>query len=100
MWEIVFYITLLYSHSGGGMAVKKAGKTKPKIYKEMTLGELVEKYPEAARVLVNIGMHCVGCHMAAWETIEEGAKSHGMSDKDINKMIGEMNKIAAGKKKK
>lgn len=82
------------------MAAKKVGKTKPKIYKGMALGELVEKHPEAAMVMAKKGMHCVGCHMAAWETIEAGARSHGMSDKDIEKMIGDMNKIAAGKKKK
>lgn len=64
-----------------------------KIKKDMALGELVSKYPQAARVMLEHGLHCIGCHMAAMETIEEGAKSHGMSAEEIDKMIKEMNKI-------
>ena len=68
---------------------KKSGKGK--ITKDMKLGDVVEKYPEAARIMLKHGLHCIGCHVAAYETIEEGCSSHGMSKKDIEKMIKEMN---------
>ncbi len=65
---------------------------KEKITKDMKLGDLVSKYPEAAMVMVKYGLHCIGCHLAAWETIEEGAKSHGISGKKLEEMLKEMNK--------
>jgi len=64
---------------------------KEKITKDMQLGELVSKYPEAAQVMLKHGMHCIGCQMSAWETIEQGAKGHGMNDKQLDEMVKEMN---------
>ncbi len=58
---------------------------------DMTLGELVAKHPEAVDVMLKHGLHCVGCHMAAHETIEQGALAHGMDAKAIGKMLKEMN---------
>ena len=64
---------------------------KEKITKDMNLSDLISKYPEAAMVMVKYGLHCIGCHLAAWETIEEGAKSHGISGKKLEEMLKEMN---------
>jgi hypothetical protein len=36
-------------------------------------------------------MHCIGCAMANEESIEDGAKAHGLKDDDISKMIKEIN---------
>ncbi len=58
---------------------------------DMTLGEVVTKYPETAQVMFKYGLHCIGCHVAAWETVEQGATAHGMSKKEIEKMLKEMN---------
>ena len=80
------------------MAKKVSEKVKVLITRDMTLGELVERFPQAAMLMAKRGMHCIGCHMAAWETVEQGARAHGMSDKDIDQMLDEMNKVA-GKKK-
>jgi hybrid cluster-associated redox disulfide protein len=63
-----------------------------KVTKNMTLGEVVEKYPASAVIMMKYGLHCVGCHAASWETIEQGAKAHGMSSKEIDKMLKEINK--------
>ncbi len=77
--------------------VAKKGKTKPaterkaKIGKNMALGELVAKHPETINVMFKYGLHCVGCHMAAHETIEQGAMAHGMDSKAIERMLKEMN---------
>ena len=65
--------------------------TKEKITKDMQLGELVSRFPEAAQIMLKHGLHCIGCQMAAWETIEQGAKGHGMDDKQLEKMLKEMN---------
>lgn len=62
------------------------------ISKEMSLGNLVKDFPETVPVMLKYGLHCVGCHVAAFETLEQGAKAHGMSGQVIDKMIAEMNK--------
>jgi hybrid cluster-associated redox disulfide protein len=67
-----------------------------KITKDMTLGELVAGYPDAVPVLYKYGFHCIGCHMSAYETIEQGAAAHGMDAKAIAKMLEEMNAALKG----
>ena len=73
-------------------------KTKPKenksrsknaVENSTTFMELMGKHPEAAEILMNKGMHCVGCSMAAGETIEQGAIMHGLNP---DKLVGEINK--------
>jgi len=76
------------------MAEKK--ESKEVISKDMSLGDVLNKHPEVVEVMYKHGLHCVGCHIAAWETIEQGAASHGI---DLKKLLDEMNK-AVGKKPK
>jgi len=64
---------------------------KQKINGKMTLGEVVKKYPETAEVMFKYGLHCIGCHVAAYETIEQGALVHGLDKKKIEMMLKEMN---------
>lgn len=78
----------------GKSAAKAEGKAK--ITKDMTLGEVMQKYPETVEIMLQQGLHCIGCHIATYETIEQGAMGHGI---DPKKLIDEMNK-AVGKKKK
>ena len=62
-----------------------------KISKDMTFGELLRLVPAAGQILMGYGMHCIGCHIAVTETIEQGARAHGMDDQTIEKMINELN---------
>ncbi len=78
--------------------VKVVKKSKQKITKNMNFLEVLNKYPQSAGIMMNYGLHCVGCQAASFETIEQGAKAHGMPSKDLNKMIDEMNKLANEKK--
>ena len=43
------------------------------ITKEMTIGEILRKSPEVAPVLLEAGMHCLGCPSAQGESLEEAA---------------------------
>ena len=65
-----------------------------KITKNMTLGETVEKYPSSAEVLMRYGLHCIGCHVATWETLEQGAMAHGMDRKKLENMLNELNNLS------
>lgn len=61
------------------------------ITKDMTLGDVIKKYPRAATVMTERGLHCVGCGVSYLETIEQGAKGHGMSEEQIDEMLKELN---------
>lgn len=69
-----------------------------KIKKTMTLGEAVNKYPETVEVFYKHNLHCAGCYAAGFETIEEGAKAHGVKGKEFEKLMKELNKAVDGKK--
>jgi iron-sulfur cluster assembly accessory protein len=61
------------------------------VNKDMTIGDVVGKYPSAADVMTQYGLHCVGCHVNPFETIVQGAQAHGMSEELINEMISKVN---------
>lgn len=46
--------------------------------KNTTIGELLSVYPECAPILMEIGMHCLGCPSAQMETLGEAAMVHGI----------------------
>lgn len=49
------------------------------ITKEMTIGEILRVNPDVAPVLMNAGMHCLGCPSAQGESLEEAAMVHGLN---------------------
>ncbi len=69
-----------------------------KITKQMMIGEVIEQYPDSAMVMMSSGLHCIGCHVAVSESVEQGAKAHGMSDEQIDRMVDEMNRSAEKQK--
>ena len=48
------------------------------IDKTMKIGELLEQYPDKADLLLEAGMHCLGCPASQMETIEEACEVHGI----------------------
>ncbi len=62
------------------------------VTKEMLIGEILQQGgKEAALVLMNSGMHCVGCPSAQGETLEEAAMVHGM---DADALVEELNNLS------
>ena len=48
------------------------------ISKDTKIGELLNIFPESAPILMEIGMHCLGCPASQMETLEEAAMVHGI----------------------
>ena len=48
------------------------------VKKDMLIGELCRKKPEAIEVLMQFGMGCVGCPSSQMESLEEAAMVHGL----------------------
>ncbi|MBE8953164.1 MAG: DUF1858 domain-containing protein [Quinella sp. 1Q7] len=63
-----------------------------KITKDMSIMEVVQRYPDTMMVFMYAGMGCFGCHAAQFENIEEGALVHGI---DPDKLVDALNEIAS-----
>ena len=66
------------------------------VSKDTKIGELMMMFPEAAPILMEIGMHCLGCPASQMETLEEAAMVHGI---DSGLLVEKINAAmqAAGK---
>ena len=54
-----------------------------KFNKDTRIGEVLEVAPEKAEILLNVGMHCIGCPASQMETIEEACDVHGIDVEDV-----------------
>lgn len=59
------------------------------IDKNTKIGELLQMAPEKADILLNAGMHCLGCPASQAETLEEACEVHGI---DVDELVKELNK--------
>jgi hybrid cluster-associated redox disulfide protein len=76
-------MSLVNDSNEGGMYMKAT--------KDMTIGEIINQNPNAARILMGMGLGCVSCPASQAETLEEAAQVHGL---DIEKMLSELNNEA------
>ena len=54
------------------------------ITKDMTIGEILRTDASVAPILMEAGMHCLGCPASQGETLEEAAMVHGI---DIGELM-------------
>ncbi|MBP5745504.1 MAG: DUF1858 domain-containing protein [Lachnospiraceae bacterium] len=48
------------------------------ITRDMTIGDILRTNPQVASVLMEAGMHCLGCPASQGESLEEAAMVHGL----------------------
>ena len=53
----------------------------------MTIGEILVTAPEVAPVLMEAGMHCLGCPASQAESLEEAAMVHGIDVDELMERI-------------
>ena len=58
------------------------------IEKTTKIGKILETAPEKAEILLNAGMHCLGCPASQEETLEEACAVHGI---DVNELVNKLN---------
>ncbi len=56
--------------------------------KDTKIGEILEKAPEKAEILLEMGMHCLGCPASQMETLEEACAVHGI---DVEELVEKLN---------
>ena len=54
-----------------------------RVTKDTMIGDLLQIDQNVAPLLLNIGMHCLGCPASQMETIEEAAMVHGLDPDDL-----------------
>lgn len=54
-----------------------------RVTKDTMIGDLLQIDQNVAPLLLNIGMHCLGCPSSQMETIEEAAMVHGLDPDDL-----------------
>lgn len=64
------------------------------ITKDMTIGEILRVDDGLVPILLETGMHCLGCPSAQMESLEEACMVHGT---DADAIIGKMNAFLAAK---
>lgn len=62
------------------------------VSKDTKIGELLQIDQNIAPILLNIGMHCLGCPSSQMESIEEAAMVHGI---DPDALVKEINDFLA-----
>ncbi len=59
--------------------------------RETKVGERIDQFPESARILMEMGMHCLWCPASQMETLEEAAMVHGI---DCGLLVEKINAAA------
>ena len=61
-----------------------------------TIDEIFERFPgkaqKLAQIMTNLGLSCIGCHASTYETLEQGTLGHGMTEKELDTVIKELDK--------
>ena len=67
------------------------GKTmaEQKITKDMIIADILKVDENIIPVLLNAGMHCVGCPSSLGETLEEAAEVHGIDADELCELLNE-----------
>ena len=58
------------------------------ITKDMYIGEILQMDRGLAAILMNAGMHCLGCPSSQMESIEDAAAVHGF---DVDVLLSQLN---------
>lgn len=64
------------------------------ITKDVVIGDLLRMDPSVAPLLINAGMHCLGCPASQGESIELACMVHGI---DADALVEELNEYLADK---
>jgi iron-sulfur cluster assembly accessory protein len=84
-----------------GRERSKMEEARQVVTKDMTVSEIIEKHPVAADIMQSYGLSCFGCSVNTMESLEMGAKSHGIPDERIDDMVREINEaVLPGKEEK
>ena len=62
---------------------KYKGDIKMSYTKDMIIGEILKSNKDAEKVLMECGMHCLGCPSSQMESLEDACMVHGLKVEDV-----------------
>jgi hybrid cluster-associated redox disulfide protein len=68
-----------------------------RITKDSIIADVLKKNEALAEVFITYGLYCVGCPASGMDTVEGGAKMHGLDDSVIKEMVKRLNEVALTK---
>ena len=74
------------------MLIKGGNIMANQVTEDTTIGMLIATNPEVAPILMEIGMHCLGCPSAQAESLGEAAMVHGI---DPELLVAKINAFLA-----
>ena len=66
------------------------------IDKTMSIGQVLEIDRTTAPIMMEYGMHCMGCPFSQMESLEQGCAAHGT---DADELVKRLNEFLANKGK-
>lgn len=67
------------------------------ISKDTIISEILEKNPAKSKLLtemlLDFGIHCVGCGASTFETLGQGVLGHGYTEEQLDKLVVDLNKV-------
>ena len=65
------------------------------VTKDMSIGEVLLLDRDTAPIMMEYGMHCMGCPYSQMESLEMGCMAHGT---DVDALVEKLNAFLADKK--
>ncbi|MBQ9264554.1 MAG: DUF1858 domain-containing protein [Clostridia bacterium] len=62
------------------------------ITKEMSIGQVLNIHRGTARILMEFGMHCLGCPASQMESLEDACAVHGTN---VDELVHQLNEFLA-----
>jgi Fe-S cluster assembly iron-binding protein IscA len=59
----------------------------------MNVLEISALHAGAADILAAYGLHCIGCAFSEYDSLEEGALAHGLTDDDVTSIVEDVNEL-------
>ena len=69
----------------------KSSNSSDKITGDMLMGDILQAYPDAAEILMDAGMHCLGCPSSLMESLDDACLVHGL---DSDELLEKLNEVA------
>jgi hybrid cluster-associated redox disulfide protein len=60
------------------------------ITRDMTIEQIIRRYPQTVAVFRKFGLDCMQCQIAAFEAVEDGAGVHRV---DVDTLLRELNQV-------
>lgn len=66
---------------------KRTAAMKAALHLDMTMDEIMRRWPGTIRVVIRNGMLCVGCPIAPFHTVSDAAREHGLDDAALRRAL-------------